>query len=118
MFALSVRQPWASQIVAGARPHEVRRWHTELRGPLAIHASGRLPPGGFPPGRPLPLGYVLGTVELADCVRVEDLPAGERALAGSHPGHWVWRFRDPRPFPRPIRARGRLGLFRLTLELP
>jgi hypothetical protein len=118
MFALSVRQPWASLIVAGARPHEVRRWHTALRGPLAIHASGRLPPEGFAPGRRLPLGAVLGTVELADCVRVEDLPAEERARADLRPGHWVWRFRNPCPFPRPSRARGRPGLFQVTLDLP
>ena len=118
MYALSVLQPWASLIVAGARRYEVRRWHTALRGPLAIHASGRLPPGGFAPGRSLPLGYVLGTVELTDCVRVEDLPAEERALAEFRPGHWVWRFRDPRPFPRPVRARGRLGLFRIDLPGP
>ena len=118
MFALSVRQPRASLIVAGARPHEVRRWHTALRGPLAIHASGRLPPGGFPPGRPLPLGAILGTVELTDCVRVEDLPAEERAQADFRPGHWVWRFHNPRPLPRPVRARGRLGLFRIDLPEP
>jgi hypothetical protein len=118
MYALSVRQPWASLIVAGARRHEIRPWHTEYRGPLAIHASGRLPPEGYIPGRRLPLGAVLGTVELADCVRVEDLPAEERALADFRPGHWVWRFRDPCPFPFPLPARGRLGLFRVPLDLP
>ena len=118
MYALSVLQPWASRIVSGARPFEVRPWHTEYRGPLAIHASRRLPPGGFLPGRRLPLGAVIGTVELTDCVRVEDLPAEERALAELRPGHWVWRFRDPFPFPFPFPARGRLGLFRIALDLP
>lgn len=118
MYALSVLQPWASLIVSGARPYEVRPWHTAHRGPLAIHASGRLPPEGYIPGRRLPLGAVLGTVELADCVRVEDLPAEERALADFRPGRWVWRFRNPLALPRPLPAKGRLGLFRVTLDLP
>ena len=40
-FALSVKQPWAALIVAGAKLVEVRTWGTRRRGRVLIHA-GRL----------------------------------------------------------------------------
>lgn len=39
--ALTVRQPWASDIVDGVKTIEVRSRHTHHRGPLVIHASAR-----------------------------------------------------------------------------
>lgn len=39
MMALSVRQPWASLIVAGIKRVENRTWTTDYRGPLLVHAS-------------------------------------------------------------------------------
>lgn len=39
MKALTVRQPWASLIIAGIKRHETRTWATHHRGPLVIHAG-------------------------------------------------------------------------------
>lgn len=41
MKALSLWQPWASAIAAGAKRIETRSWRTSYRGPLAIHAAKR-----------------------------------------------------------------------------
>jgi hypothetical protein len=39
---LSVRQPWAWLLVQGIKTVENRTWRTNYRGPLLIHAGGRL----------------------------------------------------------------------------
>ena len=36
---LTVRQPWASLIIAGTKTVEHRRWRTDYRGELWIHAG-------------------------------------------------------------------------------
>src|SRR6516225_7890942 len=87
MHALSVMQPWASLIIGGVKRVETRSWCTGFRGRLAVHASSRLPPDfddltrrepirsalPSPPWKQPPRGVLLGTVELVDCVRVEEL---------------------------------------------
>src|SRR5262249_11050532 len=42
MFALSLKQPWATLLVHGLKTIEVRRWQTVRRGRVLIHAA-RLP---------------------------------------------------------------------------
>ena len=37
--AISIRQPWAELILSGRKTIELRRWSTEYRGPLWIHAG-------------------------------------------------------------------------------
>lgn len=39
---LSVRQPWATLLVTGVKLTENRSWPTRMRGPLLIHAAGRV----------------------------------------------------------------------------
>jgi hypothetical protein len=135
MYALSVMQPEATLLVLGARRLEVRSWHTARRGRLAIHASLALPPDAdarctAPEARGalraagvldlahLPRGAVVGTVELLDCVGVEELSEPERALVAGRPGQWAFLFARPRLWPRPVRARGRLGVFPLRVPVP
>ena len=48
MKVLSVRQPWAWLIVAGHKDIENRKWYTNHRGPLLIHASKAMDPEDFP----------------------------------------------------------------------
>ena len=136
MHALSVMQPWASLIVLGVKRIETRPWHTGFRGRLAVHASSRLPPGfdevvgteavrsalRLAPWQRLPRGVLLGTVELRDCVRVEDLDLdaignAEISFGNFSPGRWVWLLADARPLAEPVPLRGRLGVFE-TGDLP
>jgi hypothetical protein len=131
MKALSLSQPWASLLMLGVKRLETRCWHTSHRGPLLIHASknfsraarllclqepGRaaLAAAGVANCRQLPVGAVLGVVELVDCVRVEDapaVPAEELPLGDFSPGRWLWRVARPRLLAMPLPYRGRLGLF-------
>jgi hypothetical protein len=41
MRVLSLWQPWASAVAAGAKVIETRSWQTSYRGPLLIHAAKR-----------------------------------------------------------------------------
>ncbi len=131
MKTLSLQQPWAMLVVLGAKRYETRSWQTSYRGPLAIHASSRLLPdalalcaaepfrslfrqAGYPDGRGLPTGAVVGVVDLLDCRRVEevrDLDAVERAVGDFRPGRWAWRLARPRRLLFPVPYRGRLGVF-------
>ena len=64
-------------------------------------------------GKKLHYGAVLGTVEIVDCVPVEDVVDGlterERALGDYSPGRWAWVLKNPIMFDTPIPARGKQG---------
>ena len=45
MKALTLHQPWASLVALGTKTIETRSWSTKYRGPLAIHAGMKRPPG-------------------------------------------------------------------------
>lgn len=83
---ISLRQPWASLFVAGAKTIETRSWGTKFRGRLAVHASktfGRdeiaacfrqpfartLTALGLEPLR-MPRGAIIGWVTIADCLEM------------------------------------------------
>ena len=98
MRALSLYQPWASLIVYGHKRIETRSWSTTYRGTLLIHASKAtrwmpdfprlLHDAGLPDAMtdlPTPCGAVLGSVEVVDCLKSEEL-FGERCwYAGEAP---------------------------------
>ncbi len=131
MKCLSVTQPWASLIVVGAKRIETRGWQTGYRGTLAIHAARKFPQSlrdlcareplrsllhqaGHKSWRSLPLGALIGTVELLDCLPVEDLgpvSVSDRAFADLRPGRWAWLLDRPRSLAAPVPMSGRLGVF-------
>lgn len=125
--ALTIFQPFAALIVTPSselpvgqvsKRIENRRWRTEYRGPLLIHAGlstewlSEWPVNEFPIVR----GAILGIAELLDCVLIEQAkgkPVVSLAIANrwpwllTHPhaeGPWgfvlgnVRRFRDPVPY--------------------
>jgi activating signal cointegrator 1 len=137
MKTLSLAQPWASLVVLGVKRLETRPWQTHYRGTLAIHASKNFPRaarilrlqdpwrtalsgGGIDVWDRLPRGVIIGTVDLIDCVRVEDfgeLPACEQALGDFGPGQWIWRLANARLVRPATPWRGRLGLFDVPDEV-
>ena len=124
MKALSIRQPWAADIVNGEKWIEYRSWTTPHRGPLLICASKTPKPRGFrcgscgwlgieercrrgqcprcgkqvqDTGQPLPVGVAVAVVDLVGC----DAEEGEWYLD---------KVQRIEPFP----VRGRLGVYEVT----
>lgn len=121
---------------------ETRSWNTNYRGRVAIHAARfkKIAPEAYREIRQalgaagadvavLQLDYleygipadqfgsVIGTVEIADCVPIEQLYGTpfdtplERACGDWSPGRYGWILSDPILFEKPIPATGRQGLW-------
>lgn len=114
-YALSIRQPWAWLIVHAGKDIENRSWPTRFRGPVLIHAGKawgreereardyvRLKMGIEIPEK-LPLGGIVGQVEIVDCVQQSDSPW----FFGPH--GFVLRRAQALPF---APCRGALGFFK------
>lgn len=90
MKALSIRQPWASQILAGIKITEYRSWYTHHRGPLLICAAAK-------PHADLPVGVAVCVVDLIACLPLKG-------------GGYGWMLRNVQPVV-PFAVKGQLGLF-------
>ncbi|HET9647990.1 MAG TPA: ASCH domain-containing protein [Microlunatus sp.] len=117
---LTITQPWPELIITGLKDVENRSRRTNFRGRLAVHAGQQraefadLDLGAMPQRFRRPIedawqrhdnaGKVLGTVELVDCV--QDSPS-----VWAMDGYWHWILRDPRPYARPVPAKGQLGIW-------
>lgn len=136
MKGVTLWQPWAQMIALGHKTVETRSWPTKHRGPLAIHAARRLDPKhidmilGSPAFEMLgrghqhllledltttryPLGAVVATCNLIDCVRIDDhadavpaLGTVECALGDYGPGRFMWLLDDVKPVSPPVACRG------------
>lgn len=135
MKAISIWQPWASLIAAGAKRWETRSWATRYRGPIAIHAarhwdqeccevfsrhSVQLELARLvlidPPllKTDLPFGAIVAVGVLADCVPTEKLRGyilGDRALGNFAPGRFAWRIDRVERLLQPVDCTGRQGLW-------
>lgn len=141
MKALTVRQPWASLIMNRTKWIETRAQRIRIRGRIGIVAGLHRPAdgtkvgnwtyyraianpewgdwlhNGHPKVTDAPRGFLIGTVELYDCVPIDQFN-GHPALAfyepqsGAYvpqriteqlpygdftPGRWAWLLRDPQP---------------------
>jgi activating signal cointegrator 1 len=134
MKALSVLQPWAQLLVLGVKKYETRSWKTRHRGPVLIHASQRFPDsarrlcetfhvalaqGGILFPADLPLGSLVGTVYLEDCLPADQVlyeqPSEiELALGDFRPGHWAWKMSNAKRLATPIPYQGALGIFKVV----
>ena len=128
MKALSLRQPWAELVMQGKKTLELRNWAVSYRGPLAIHAGKTLPVWAFrsvleahgfrKAFLELPLGAVVATCTLVDCVRItlDNVPPAPEFDFGDYTtGRWAWYLSDVKPLAVPVPARGNLGLWEVNL---
>ncbi|MBS0265835.1 MAG: ASCH domain-containing protein, partial [Planctomycetes bacterium] len=91
--ALSVRQPWAEQILRGDKTAEYRSQPTNVRGRVYIYASLAKPePGADEIEAGLPRGLIVGTVEVVGC-------------EGSD-GEFEWQLANPERLPEPLAPLG------------
>lgn len=160
MKALTLTQPWATLVMYGYKKIETRSWATKYRGPIAIHAAKGFPPAAhdlwdnpnFPAFRQvlvtrlsyypedMPLGAILGTVELVRCGPIASWADGidhhlrpgawlgeshwragdfvpplresfEYQFGGWGPGRFAWELADIVRYDKPEPARGALGLW-------
>jgi hypothetical protein len=170
MKCLSLWQPWATLLAAGLKKVETRSWPIKHRGPLLIHAAKKwdsslydisirdpfksaLDSLGVKPtdrGKMLaptglPLGAIVGRVEVVECYRTEDVdwdgmgldvtpddpvwqyapgklrlwPDPEKAFGDYSPGRFAFLCRDAVRFATPVPCRGMQGLFEVPdLILP
>lgn len=138
MRALTVQQPWAWAIIHGGKDIENRTQAWSYRGPLAIHAGGRISERGMTShlvGHSLGQhsevvlrrGAILGVVDLVDVHQAMHLteccesPWAESSYA-EHGGrnrseivHMI--LENPRPLDEPIPCAGRLGLWTPSAEV-
>jgi hypothetical protein len=131
--ALSLKQPWAALLVAGLKTVEVRRWPTDHRGPLLIHAAN-LPdqrpeawkhvPAELHPATELRAG-VIGAAELVECraYRRREAFAADGGLHLNDPdwfepaGLFGFRFEGARPLPF-FRYPGWVRIFKVEEDDP
>ena len=149
MKALSLQQPWATLMAIGAKRIETRAWPMRYRGPLAIHASARWntdvlelltlslkPPicdgdsdwrrmiaalvrAGYATLGEIPLGKVLCTVNVVDCIETANIfvafdsgPSEDELAFGDYrAGRYAILTENLCRLSSPVAAKGRLGLW-------
>ena len=131
MKAISLWQPWASLIATNWKHYETRSWQTSYRGLLAIHAGRHtddmeywyrqpqfrfhLDASGIKSFVDLPLGAIVGVVEVVDMIRTEHirhrLDSTELAFGNYETGRWAWKLIWKARLIRPVPMKGAQGLF-------
>lgn len=96
MKAISIKQPWASQIARGEKRLEFRSWATSHRGPMLVVASKSPELPGLPAG---------AAVCVVDVVGVRE----------THDGY-AWELANPRPV-EPFPVRGSAAHYHVADEL-
>ena len=128
MKVLSVKQPWASLIIAGVKDVENRSWNTNFRGQFAIHAcqsidldnalkayfvAAKIWKLGLVEAKAtmlsllgvnnlyedLPKGCIIGTVELSECTK-------EVSSLWHFENKYGFYLKNPKKFETPIYTKG------------
>lgn len=132
MKALTISQPFASLIADGSKYIENRRWPTNYRGDLAIHAGKGTQYLDKDELKEYPTGCVIAMAQLIHCMRIEDIrmtgPGDLRLIPNTkhlltygrcteHPhaeGPWCWILEDVRAIEH-VPMRGAQGLWDVVL---
>ncbi|KJY27439.1 hypothetical protein VR46_39105 [Streptomyces sp. NRRL S-444] len=120
---ISVKQPHAACILAGAKTIENRPRAWSLRGWLLLHTSQQIdrPVLRVPliartiRGRELTIGAVIGVARLTGCH--QDPDGSPPCTPWAQPGLWHLEVSDVQELALPIPARGQLGPWRPTEDL-
>lgn len=120
LYVLTVKQPWAGLIIHGVKDVENRTRPISYRGPLLIHAGKQFDGEGMDRLHAtkaaaaidciavcrMPLGVILGTVDLVDCVQ-------DSSSEWAEEGMYHWLLANPQAFDVPIPWRGQQGLWNI-----
>jgi hypothetical protein len=129
MYAVSIRQPFASLILAGIKRYEVRSWHPETTGWLLVHASTNtglsqrevnadpyitkaIKKAGLENRRAWQRGAIIGAMEYkGQTTQPVKFTKIDNALCASECDQCLWIIGDTITFDEPIPCKGELGLF-------
>lgn len=128
MKTLSLWQPWASLWLSPMKVHETRHWKTPYRGELAVHAAKRPIDARLPAElvelcedqfgghwrMDLPLGAILGVVQLVDCLSTNIHGPADPSdfLCGNFgPDRWLWKRGEYHVLARPLSIKGHQALW-------
>jgi hypothetical protein len=114
-IALGIQQPWAELILRGIKTLEIRSRPTRQRGLIYLYASKRpspLPAAAAVARRheidieSLPLGLLVGTVNLVDCRPSRSRDKEAACLpAPLLEGQFAWELSEARPLAVPLTVR-------------
>lgn len=104
MKALSIKELYVSNIIAGDKEIEYRSWKTDYRGDILICTSLTMEPGFGFIKKYMPVGYATVVIELYDITFDEN----EKI--------YNWHIRNPRII-KPIPVKGKLHLFDIDDKL-
>jgi hypothetical protein len=106
MYAISIEQSHATEILTRLRPWPCRFWQTDHRGLLLIHARApRIAKGVSSSYQGSRANALVGVVDLMDCI-TSTRPGDDPDEVEYH-----WLLANPRTFAKPLPYNGRLGLF-------
>jgi len=115
LIALGIQQPWAELILRGDKTIEVRSLNTRQRGPIYLYTSKK--PSESPLAldaanargidlSALPLGRIVGTVEIVDSRACTPADAQAACLPTSAvDGQFGWQLANPCRFTEPLTVR-------------
>jgi len=115
LIALGVRQPWAELILRGIKTIEVRSQGTQRRGTIYLYSSKKLsdlPAAavaaekyGIDP-ETLPMGRLVGTVEILDSTIAEPAHTGKACVPPEVlVDQFAWHLRNPQRLDEPLAVR-------------
>ena len=118
---LTLQQPWAWAIFHAGKDIENRRWFTNYRGILYIHAGKSYNRGAeawikwkfdidIPPKSEMEFGKIIGAVKL-NGIGTQLHQSNAWAL----PDKYHWQLENPILLPSPIPAIGRLSLWKMEI---
>ena len=122
MKVLTIKQPWASLIIEGYKRFEFRSWKTKYRGELLIHAGKSVDKEAYERLKEylteMPLGKIIGKVELTDCIKTTPKFFEERLKENKDiytksifKEDYAWQVKLKEKFDKPIDVKGKLGLW-------
>lgn len=122
MKVLTIKQPWASLIIEGYKRFEFRSWKTNYRGDLLIHAGKSIDKEAYERLKgyltDMPLGKIIGKVELTDCIKTTPEFFEERLkenkdiyTKSSFKEEYAWKLKVIEKFEKTIEVKGKLGLW-------
>lgn len=124
MKTLTIKQPYASLIIAGIKEYEFRTWKTNYRGKLLIHAGKTIDEKAIEKFKcynlKYPTGCIIGEVTIVDCVKIDaderlvlkskNKLVYDRVIKDKNWNGYGFIIKNPKRI-KPIYVNGKLGLW-------